>query len=176
MTGGFSTNIRGIEIDVVATLNKFLGQNKKSYTLEEFEKYLKKNDLDDEFQNNTGQNNPINNGFIVSLDFEEEQDQEAFGYLATGLWEYQNWVLQQWSEESLKKQRNFLDIKHLSKDIENNLRELWKDKLILKPNFGIITMGCEWSHSFFPKSEMKGGVKKYYDKYLKYKNKYLQLM
>jgi len=176
MTGGFSTTIRGIEIDVVATLNKFLEQNKKSYTLKEFEEYLKKFGLDDNFRYDTGQNDPINNGFVATIDYEESPEQDAVGYLATGLSEYQYWVFQEWDEKSLKIQQNFLDIKHLSDEIENNLRELWKDKLILKKKIKVVTIGCEWSHTFFPKSVTKGGTINYYNKYLKYKNKYSLLV
>lgn len=155
MTGGFNTNVRGIQIDVTKTLNKFLNQNKKAYTREQFEDYLTKINLDDTFGNGKkyyhGQSEPINEAFVVSFDFDEGDDQEAFGILATGLWEYQYWVIQQWCKENLEEQTTFTNPKYLDKTIKNNLKKLWNDKLILKGKFAIYSIRCEWSHRFFLK-------------------------
>lgn len=174
MTGGFNTNVRGIQIDITQTLNKFLNQNKEVYSKKEFEDYLKSIGLDSEFQENTGQKHPINEGFVVSFDFDEGDGQDASGILATGLWQYQNWVLQQWSKEDLLTQGEFNNPKYLDIKIENQLRNLWKDKLILTGKFAINSIGCEWSNSYFPKTQ-KGGALSYYHKYIKYKTKYINL-
>jgi hypothetical protein len=175
MTGGFNTQIRGIEIDVVKTLNHFLKQNKKQYSIKEFEDYLTKINLTNDFKHDTGQKKPLNDGFVVSFEFDEMNDnQEAYSILATGLWEYQNWVTQEWSQKDLEEQKEFNNPKHLSRKIELRLKDLWKDKLILKGKFVIRSIGCEWSHSFFKKKGIqKGGNfnNNYYYKYLKYKYK-----
>lgn len=151
MTGGFDTHIRGIQINVIATLNKFLNQNKKQYTFAEFIKYLKDIGLNDKYQENTGQKDPINDGFVVVFDLEESNEQDAVGYLVTGLWEYQNWVPQTWSEEDLKEQINFNNSEYLSESVENNLKELWKNKLILEGKLSVMMVDCEWGLRFFPR-------------------------
>ncbi|BCS83659.1 hypothetical protein QLL95_gp0464 [Cotonvirus japonicus] len=181
MTGGFSTNIRGIEIDIVRTLNKFLNQNKTSYTRTEFENYLNKIGLIDSFGNSVKVKKPYNDGFVVSLEYDGFDVNKAVGYLATDLWEYQDWVSQDWSVEELQEQIEFKNPKYLDSDIEKNLRNRWRDKLILTGKFTVHTVDCEWSHSFFPKNEFKnqnqrgGKSNSYHNKYLKYKKKYLDL-
>ena len=49
MTGGFSTTIRGIEIDVTTTLNNYYDEEKEYYTKEEFDNYLSEIGLINEF-------------------------------------------------------------------------------------------------------------------------------
>ena len=63
MTGGFNATVRGIEIDVTETLNHFLKQNKNKYTLEEFENYLTKIGLVQEYSDKTDK-------FATALDVE----------------------------------------------------------------------------------------------------------
>lgn len=173
MTGGFNTQVRGIEIDVTQTLNKFLNQNKKIYTMYEFENYLNKIGLNNFYADNTGQTTPIDDGFVVSFDF-DEYDKTAYGILATGLREYQNWVIQTWSNQDIQKQAEFNDIGKLNKNKEVHLRNLWKNKLILKDNFAIYSVGCEWSNKFFIKSKQQNDYN-YRNKYIKYKPEYLVL-
>ena len=183
MTGGFNTNVRGIEIDVTKTLNNYYKQKKNDYSKKEFEEFLKKIGLDANYPKNTGQTQPIETGFVVSFDFDEGDDQEARGILATGLWEYQNWVQQDWSQEDLRKQAEFNNPKYLGKKYEDLLRNIWKDKLVLKSKFSIKSIGCEWSNIFSPKNKPKtsqrGGNQNfepdYRTKYLKYKKKYINL-
>lgn len=151
MTGGFNTNVRGIEIDIATTLNNYYSQNKKNYTQQEFEDFLDEIGLDSAYRNNTGQKKPIETGFVVSFDDGDDYDGggDAFGILASGLWEYQNWVLQQWDKSSLKKQIEFNNLKYLDKDYEILLRSSWKKKLVLKNKFTIYAVPCEWSKCFF---------------------------
>ena len=154
MTGGFNTEIRGIEINVTQTLNRFTNQNKKTYTRDEFENYLKLIRLNEAFGDD-GKYKPINTGFVVSFEFEQpccgEEQQEAFAILATGLWEYQYWFQQKWSKELLEKRREFYDVKFLDIDIERKLRSLWKNILVLDGDFTVHSIGCQWSHKFVHK-------------------------
>ena len=67
---------------------------KKSYTRAELEKYLKSLGLDDAYTDHTGKTQPINTGFVVTFEIDEDPKEEAFAILATGLWQFQSWVLQ----------------------------------------------------------------------------------
>ena len=153
MTGGFNTEIRGIEINVTETMNRFTNQNRKTYTREEFENYLKFIGLSESFAD-SGEYKPINTGFVVSFEFEQpccgEEEETAFGMLATGLWEYQYWGQQKWSKDLLEKRREFYNVKFLDIDIEKKLRSLWKDILVVNGDFTVYSIGCEWSHPFHP--------------------------
>lgn len=151
MTGGFLVNARGIEIDITQTLNKFLKQNKEIYTRKEFEDYLSSINLDRITRNNSGQCEPISEGFVVSFDFDEGDDQEAFGILTTGLWQYQYWAQERWSKEDLEQQTKFNNPEYLNKSVENHLNNLWKDKLVLTDKFAIHNICCEWPIEFFLK-------------------------
>ena len=72
MTGGFNVTVRGIEIDVTKTLNKFYNKNEKDYSMEEFNEFLRKNKL----EHNTSEKRsismgkPYNDGYVISFDFE----------------------------------------------------------------------------------------------------------
>jgi hypothetical protein len=186
MTGGFNTNVRGIDINIKATLDKY-GKKDGIYTRKAFEEYLKNMGLDGEYRNNTGGTTPINNGFVISFEYDNGDDDEARGMLATGSWEYQNWVTQNWSKKALSDQIKFLNKKHMSKKIETNLRKKWSDRLVLSGKFETSSIGCEWSHNFFnsKKNVQNGGYvddtddnvsgDDYYTKYMKYKAKYINL-
>lgn len=114
---------------------------------------------------------------MVSFDLNEDENEEAYVILATGLWEYQNWVIQNWSKDNLKDQQKFNREVFLTNKIKNNLVNLWKDKLVVSGNFRITTTGCEWAHQFsFNNKNQKGsGAEPYYYKYIKYKTKYNNL-
>lgn len=180
MTGGFNTTVRGIYIDVIATLNKFSINKKTTYYRKDFENYLKSIGLNDQYRDNTGQETPISNGFVVSFDLDEkisDKDEVLVALLATGLWEYQHWVSQSWDEKDLVIRNNFNNKKFLSKKIENNLRNEWQDKLVLDDKFSIFPVTCERSNSFFHTTvtQTGGDIIDYKQKYIKYKSKYLQL-
>ncbi len=145
MTGGFTSQIRGIRIDVTKTLNKYYNQNQISYTREEFEEFLRHVGFHESYTE-FDPFKPINTGFVVSLEYED--DDEPFAVLSTGIWEYQNWVVQYWSKSHLSKISDFYNTKHLNKNIENNLRNLWNKLFILNGDFVVITAPCEWSHNF----------------------------
>ena len=49
--------------------------------------------------------------------YEFEDDDEAMGILATGIWQYQHWVLQTWDEKQLDQICDFFDKKHLDEKI-----------------------------------------------------------
>lgn len=188
MSAQYTANVRGIEIDVTKTMNRFLNKNEKTYSKKQFEDYLKKLNLIDKYEN-TGENEPINDGFVVTFDFEEDDDQDAFAILATGMWTL-HYTSGSFSKEELKRQQNFLDEKYLDKNIENKLVDLWKDKLVLKGEMKIESNQCENVFAFFPKDnnankankankvEQSGGAHNdtYYKKYIKYKNKYVKFM
>ena len=77
---------------------------------------------------------------------------------------------------------DFFNKDHLDKQIEEKLRELWKNKLVLKDEFAIRSIDCEWIKCFYPKSKSKSKNQKggnmsdiYCYKYNKYKTKYLSL-
>lgn len=175
MTGGFNTNVRGIKIDIEETLNKFLNQNKNDYSKKEFDDYLKQIGLDDTYHDNTGQSKPVEEGFVVSFDLDGDGDDDnAYGILATGLWEHQNWVIQEWSLKDLNEHNEFNNPKYLEKNFEQKLRNNWQTKLILKDGFCIRSIGCEWSRCFFLNDNpqiQKGGDIDYYSKYKKYQTK-----
>lgn len=150
MTGGFNVNIRGIEIDITRTLNKFLNQNKKLYTRKEFEDYLKQIGLDKNYRTNSGQQEPILEGFVVSFEIDDNnENEEAYGILATGEWNYQYWVSRNWSKRDSEQQYEFNNPKYLDENIETNLRNIWKDKLILTEEYSIRSIVCEWPHYFY---------------------------
>ncbi|AKI79792.1 hypothetical protein QJ850_gp907 [Acanthamoeba polyphaga mimivirus] len=187
MPSEYLATIRGISIDIPATLNKFTGQSKSNYTRKEFENYLKKIGLTHNFGNlDPGFENPINDGFVVSVEYDGFDIDLAVGYLSTGSWHYQSWAASEWSKRDLEQQRNFLDPKNLSESIEKNLREKWSDRLVLKGGFSIRTEECEGINNFMPNKQkvQSGGSNdgskdgsdiNYHAKYLKYKKKYLDL-
>ena len=154
MTGGFNTNVRGVEIDVTKTLNKFLNKNRTEYTRKEFEDYLTSIGLKHNYEIRSDRE-PINEGFIVTFDHEKDGDEYGFGILATGLTEHQNWVLQTWSPQDLKEIQQFYDPKYLNIEIENQLKNRWGNRLIFADDCGmaVYAIGCEWSRPFFPASQ-----------------------
>ncbi|QTF48959.1 hypothetical protein qu_64 [Acanthamoeba polyphaga mimivirus] len=183
MPSEYLATIRGISIDIPATLNKFSGQSKSEYTRKEFENYLKKIGLTHNFGNlDPGFESPINDGFVVSVEYDGFDVDLPAGYLSTGNWQYQSWAAPEWSKKDLEQQRNFLDPKNLDESIEKNLREKWSNRLVLEGKFSIHTEECEGINNFMPKKQQtqSGGSSgnssiNYHAKYLKYKKKYLDL-
>lgn len=153
MSAQYTATTRGIKIDVTQTLNKFLGTNQKQYSKKQFEDYLKQLGLTCKYAN-TGENNPIDDGFVVTFDYEESDNQDAYAILATGMWSL-HYTQGSFSKEELKRQINFLDEKHLDKNTENRLRDLWKDKLILQKGFGVESDQCENVYAFLPNNNTK---------------------
>lgn len=85
MSSQYTVTVRGINIDVTKTLNHFLNKNEKNYSKKQFEDYLKRIGLVENCCGDTGEDEPINDGFVVTFDYEESDDQEAFARLSTGL-------------------------------------------------------------------------------------------
>lgn len=177
MTGGFQTSVRGIEIDVTKTLNKFSKQNKSNYTKRDFEDYLKKIGLldalnlgkdedenisqietDKKFYTGLNKQTPVENGFIVVFDFDEGDDQEAIAYVSNGIWEYQNWVLQKLDKKSLDEFSKFYDPGWLNKKYSDKLITNWQDKIVIKKDsdYAMYMIGCEWTTRYFNKNQNGG--------------------
>ena len=138
MVDGFMFHIRGIRIDVKKTMDKFYKDKKESYYVEDFIKYLELLGLNSEYnKSNYDVNKPMNDGFISILLFDEPTDFDKKGddncvFLVTGIWHYQDWVLQRWTDT--KEQLEFFNPKYLSKTIETSLKNNWNNKLIFMDN------------------------------------------
>lgn len=149
----YSAHFRGIKIDVTATLNNYCGINRKYYSAKEFHYFLEEMGLDTEYHTNTGQKEPISEGFVVCfIDNNDDSNKKACAYLVTGLWTYQSWVQQEWTKEDLEDLHELYNPEHLNQCVENNLRDLWKDKLILSDDeFMMRMISCNRIHQFFQK-------------------------
>lgn len=160
MTGGFMVHIRGIRIDVKKTLDKYYNDKKELYTINDFKKYLETLGLNDKYnKKNYDTKTPINDGFVSVLEFDDINQNETNGFIAsfltTGIWEYQHWVLQKWTDT--KQQLDFFNPKYLSKKIEISLKNKWNDKLIFAKDdkLGIYAIAAEWCVNY--NKTKKGG-------------------
>jgi hypothetical protein len=147
MTLGFITTLRGIEINIIKTLNKHYKKHKKNYTRTDFENYLSEIGLDDNLTLTFGQTSPMNKGYVIS--FFNEDDDQPYAFLVIGSWEYQSWVTQTWNLTSLKQQTKFLDPKYLSQKRERKLRNNWKNELVLEDDFNVVTVPCGFANRFY---------------------------
>lgn len=178
MTGGFNTTMRGIRIDIPATLNKYYNKNEKEYNREEFEKFLKDIKL---AQNNNGfrATIPTNKSCVASIEYDDGEEDSSEGYLINGAWDYQYWARPKWTPQQLKDQREFSKEEYYNEEVENKLRKKWENLLVLDGKMTIVTITSEWVHYYFPtRKSQKGGYDKMLDKdykylYQKYKTKYL---
>ena len=118
MTGGFQCFIRGRRIDVSKTMDNFATKD------EDFIQYLSRIGLNSWNYKNIkllGKQQPNTNGLVILIEDEYFEIESAF--MATGIWEYQNWVDQEWNKKDLKSIIKFLDPKNLDVEINSGLDE-----------------------------------------------------
>lgn len=140
--------VRGIEIDIVATLNKFLDKNETTYDYFDLNKYLKKIELSNKYSNYDGESNPVSHGFVVIFQFDCKK--EPMALLTTGIYNNQYFGVKEFTNLELNNIVQFNDIQHLNNNTLNFLKKNWKNKLILKSGdlkvFNIPYMNCKILH------------------------------
>lgn len=125
--GEYQCNIRGRKVDFEQTMINFAREN------EDIVEYLyrigmKKWDLKN--QKLLGMETPNINGLVILLECDEEEE-SMFMFLATGMWDRQNYVYKELEKKDLDSICKFFDPKHIETEITSGLD---KNFVIIEPN------------------------------------------
>lgn len=171
--------MRGINIDIPATLKKYYKNKIKNNTREEFENYLEEIGLEEKFNKMLGKIEIDKIGYIASIDY-DNPNYPSKAYLINGALQYQYWYVTKLDQKGLKQKKDFSNKKYYNAKIEKKLKSLWEDKFVLVGKMELVEIQSEWVYFFFPSKNffsknMKGGFDIDSDidyLYEKYKQKY----